>query len=69
MKYRYKEKKEPKWKFWFAWRPVPIGGYPLKNGALMVWMEWVERKWLDCREGDNRYNYRLPKANNEKKNL
>jgi len=60
MKYRYKEKKNPEWKPWFAWLPVPIGGYPRKDGAQMVWLETVERKWLGSREGSSAYNYRIP---------
>jgi len=60
MKYRYNEKKKPDWQRWFAWCPVPIGGYPRKDGATMVWFEWVERKWLGSREGSSRYDYRLP---------
>jgi len=63
MKYTYYEKKDPKdgWSRWFAWRPIPIGRYPLKDGQAMVWLEWVERKWLDSREGSDSYEYRLPK--------
>jgi len=60
MKYRYKEKKKPEWTPWFALLPVPIGGYPIQDGTLMVCLEWVERKWIDSREGSSRYNYRLP---------
>jgi len=60
MRFRYWEKKKDDWERWFAWYPVPIGGYPRKDGALMVWLEVVERKWLDCRES-NRYNYRFIK--------
>jgi len=56
---QYKEKVKPEWKPWFAWKKVPIGGYPLRDGATMVWLQWIERKWLDSYGGSSRYNYRL----------
>jgi len=56
---QYNEKVKPEWTPWFAWHRVPIGGYPLRDGATMVWLQWVERRWLDSREGSSRYNYRL----------
>lgn len=62
MKYTHHDKKRPEWKKWFAWKPVPIGTHPPQEGGTMVWLEWIERKWLDCREGSNRYEYRLKEA-------
>ena len=59
MRMIYKEKKKPEWKRWFAWHKVPIGKYPIRDGMTMVWLEWVERKWLESREGNNSYEYRL----------
>lgn len=60
MVYTYYRKKESEWKRWFAWKPVPIGRYPLlKNGQSMVWLQLIERKWLDSREGTSSYEYRL----------
>jgi hypothetical protein len=57
--YKHYEKKKDGWLRWFAWKPAPIGNYPLQDGATMVWWEWIERKWLDSREGSSRYIYRL----------
>lgn len=59
MIYIYKEKKEPEWKRWFAWHPIPIGTYPLRDGQTMVWLQTIERKWLDSHNGTPRYEYRL----------
>lgn len=59
MRYRHWEKKKLDWERWFAWYPIPIGGYPCKDETIMVWLELVERKWLDNREGNSSYNYRL----------
>lgn len=60
MIYKYVKKKKPEWQRWFAWKPVPIGGWPARDNATMVWLQWIERKWLDSREGSSRYDYRLP---------
>lgn len=59
MIWKYKKKKTPEWRPWFAWKPVPIGGYPLRDGQKIVWLQIIYRKWIDCREGSNRYNYSL----------
>lgn len=59
MIWKYKEDKKSKWKKRFAWKPVPIGVYPLKDGQTMVWLKIIYRKWLDSREGSSRYEYRL----------
>ena len=58
MEWFYKETKKSPWRKYFAWKRTPIGTYPLKDGQKIVWLKWVERKWLDCREGCNRYEYR-----------
>jgi hypothetical protein len=55
----HKEKPDPEWKRWYAWHPVPIKTYPIVGGDIMVFLQWIERKWVDCREGSNRYEYRL----------
>jgi hypothetical protein len=59
MIWTYKEKKKSSWEKWFAWYKVPIGKFPLKNGMKIVWLQWVERKFIDCREGSKSYEYRL----------
>ena len=60
MRWRYFEKTRlDGWERWFAWKPVPIGGYPIRDRTIMVWLEWVERKFIGFREGIA-YNYRLP---------
>jgi len=59
MIWNYKRKKEPEWKPYFAWKPTPIGTYPLEDNQKIVWLQWIERKWLDSRNGANRYEYRL----------
>ena len=55
----YKEKVEKEWKPYFAWKPTPIGRYPLSSGQQIVWLMWIERKWLDSRECSSSYEYRL----------
>jgi hypothetical protein len=55
----YKEKPQKEWTRWFAWHMVPIGVFPIKDGDTVVWLQWVERKWLDSREGCSSYAYRL----------
>ncbi len=59
MKWIHKVKVKKEWEKWFAWHTVPIGTFPIKNGSTLMWLEFVERKWLDCREGKNRYEYRM----------
>jgi len=58
MIWSYTEKPRVEWKKWFAWKPVPIGRYPLQDGQIMVWLEWVERKWLSFEYTDS-YEHRL----------
>lgn len=60
MIWTYKEKKKSLWERWFAWYSVPIGKFPLQDGTQMVWLEWVERKFINYR-GSKAYEYRLPK--------
>ena len=59
MIWNYKEKKEKEWKLCFAFLPKPIGTYPLIDGQKMVWLELIERKFIDSRNGSNSYEYRL----------
>lgn len=54
----YSEPKDKEWKRYFAWKPRPVGTYPLREGQKMVWWEWMERRILDCREGSISYEYR-----------
>ena len=56
MRWIYKEKKI-EWEKCFAWMPVSIG-FPPQYGQLVIWLEWVERKWLGC-TGTDVYEYRL----------
>lgn len=61
MRYKPVIKPQPEWTPWFAWLPVPLGGYPITESTTMVWWEWIERKNLGSDRGDcNAYNYRLP---------
>ena len=62
MKWIYHEKIKSEWQKWFAWKPVPIGKYPLDNRQTIVWLQFVERKWIDCR-GSNSYEYREIRSN------
>lgn len=57
MIWKHKEKPQNPWKRYFAWKPTPIGTRPLQEGQEIVWLEWIERRWLDCR-GSDRYEYR-----------
>lgn len=43
------------WHRWFAWHPVPVG-------AVMVWMQVVERRSnrLSPAENHGAYEYRMP---------
>lgn len=62
MQWKYKEKKKNEWERFFAFFPKPIGKHPLQDGQMIIWFQWMERKWLDSREGSNRYKYRLPQS-------
>ena len=58
MIWKHKDKPKQEWKSWFAWTPVPIGRFPISEGNTVVWLEWIERKWVDCRY-TNSYEYRF----------
>jgi hypothetical protein len=59
MIFKHQAVKEKIWKKHFAFLPLPIGTYPLQEGQPLVWLQWLESKWLDCR-GSNTYENRLP---------
>ena len=59
MIWTHKEKPQPEWEWWFAWKPVPIGRYPIQDGQTIVWLQWVLRKFIDYR-GSAAYEYKLP---------
>lgn len=58
MFWKHKEKAKPIWQLFFAWKPTPVGEYPLEEGQKVIWLQWMERRWLDSRECVNRYEYR-----------
>jgi hypothetical protein len=49
MQWIHKDKPKQEWSKWFAWHPVPIGKFPLESGQTIIWLQFVERKWIDCR--------------------
>jgi predicted amidohydrolase len=58
---------KPEWEPWFAWHSVSVGkdgtyGTSIpQDGEIVVWWEWVERKYLEYRESVA-YAYRLPQG-------
>lgn len=65
---RKKKKIDTEWERYFAIWPVPVrnglnynyGTYPLREGQTMACLCWVERQYIDSREGEPSYIYRLP---------
>lgn len=54
----HKRKTKPEWEKVFAWTPKPIGDVSLQNDMKMVWLCWVERKFIGSYGGTNSYEYR-----------
>jgi len=59
MKWVYRSKPIKEWETFFAILPKPIGRLPLKEGQEVVWLQWMERKWIESRGGSSTYEYRL----------
>lgn len=57
MKWIHRVEPNVQWQKVFAWFPVRIGTIWPQNGQTVVWLEWVERKFIDNR-GSTIYEYR-----------
>ena len=72
MRWIKREDKEPEWRSWFAWKPVPVGEdgrggrFPADEGDIMVWLEFVERRervtQVYSYTDSCQYEYRLPQG-------
>jgi hypothetical protein len=59
MRWKHIEKENDEWERHFAFLPVTIGTLPIQDGQIVVWLEFVERKWIDSYDGSIAYEYRL----------
>ena len=61
MQWVHRTSPSPEWEKFYAWKPTPIGAYPIEDGKTVVWFQWIERKWVD-----GTYNHRLIKEEEPK---
>jgi hypothetical protein len=59
MRWKHEIKEKGEWGRCFAFFPVTIGKLPLQYGQTIVWLEFVERKFIGAYQGSIAYEYRL----------
>lgn len=63
MRWKFKWREPKEWNTYFAIFPVRIGpnwaNSQAKNGDTVVWLEFVERRFVDYYMGAYSYEYRL----------